>query len=67
MIRDSNVLVRDLCPFIEWLENIYFPTNLKRLREHLEIVTKWLEKNELPFVRPVGGLYIFVNFSKVSE
>lgn len=52
---------------IEWLENVYFPTNLKRLREHLEITADWLKKNELPFISPKGGLYIYVNFSKVRN
>lgn len=53
--------------YVEWLKNIYFPTNLKRLKEHLEMTTDWLKKNELPFIRPKGGLFVFVNFSKVSN
>ena len=52
---------------IDWLESIYFPTNLKRLREQLEMVIDWLEKNGLSYVKPGGGLYIYVNFSKVSN
>ena len=51
---------------VMWLENIYFPTNLKRSRENLEVVIDWLEKNGLSYIKPVGGLYIYVNFSKVS-
>ena len=53
--------------YIEWLENIYFPTNIKRLREHLEMTIEWLKKNGLSFIRPTGGLYIYVNFSKVRR
>ena len=52
---------------IEWLENTYFPTNIRRLREHLEMTIEWLKKNDLPFIRPSGGLYIYVNFSKVRR
>lgn len=31
------------------------------------MVIDWLEKNGLSYVKPGGGLYIYVNFSKVSN
>ncbi|XP_065918320.1 probable inactive 1-aminocyclopropane-1-carboxylate synthase-like protein 2 [Dysidea avara] len=48
----------------EWLEKMYFPTCIKRLREQLEMTIDWLNKNGVPFIRPMGGLYIYANFNK---
>lgn len=72
MINDRGIANCNFTKFciiflIEWLENTYFPSNLKRLREQLEMTIDWLKKNELPFIRPTGGLYIFVNFTKVRK
>ncbi|XP_065918321.1 uncharacterized protein [Dysidea avara] len=48
----------------EWLEKIYFPNCLKRLREQMETTTIWLKKNGIPFIRPMGGLFVYANFNK---
>ena len=64
--RQACYLITCIILLTEWLEKTYFPTSHKRLREQLEMTITWLKKNDIPFIRPVGGLYVYANFSKVK-
>ena len=51
--------------FSVFLDTVYFPLNLQRLRDTHKIVTDKLTELEIPFLRRPAGLYIWADFSKV--
>lgn len=50
-----------------FLDTVYFPLNLQRLRDTHKIVTDKLTELEIPFLRRPAGLYIWADFSKYLE
>ncbi|XP_023345446.1 1-aminocyclopropane-1-carboxylate synthase-like protein 1 [Eurytemora carolleeae] len=47
----------------DWLENVYFPTNLKRLRESFGTVETIFQDLNVRIMAPSAGLFCWVDFS----
>ncbi|NWX97043.1 1A1L1 protein, partial [Nothoprocta ornata] len=48
----------------DWLDNVFFPTNKKRLREAKNILVDGLADIGIPVLRSSGGLYVWADFRK---
>ncbi|XP_067418306.1 1-aminocyclopropane-1-carboxylate synthase-like protein 1 [Emydura macquarii macquarii] len=48
----------------DWLDNVYFPTNKKRLREAQNILVDGLTEIGIPVLKSSGGLYVWADFRK---
>ncbi|CAM5093761.1 unnamed protein product [Eretmochelys imbricata] len=48
----------------DWLDNVYFPTNKKRLKEAQSILVDGLAEIGIPVLKSSGGLYIWADFRK---
>ncbi|XP_038065085.1 1-aminocyclopropane-1-carboxylate synthase-like protein 1 isoform X2 [Patiria miniata] len=48
----------------DWLNNVYFPTNHKRLREAHKVTTDTLDAMGVPYLNRPSGLYVYANFKK---
>ncbi|XP_077159045.1 1-aminocyclopropane-1-carboxylate synthase-like protein 1 isoform X2 [Paroedura picta] len=48
----------------EWLDNVFFPTNRRRLKEAQNILVDGLEEIGIPVFKSSGGLYIWADFRK---
>ncbi|XP_038065455.1 1-aminocyclopropane-1-carboxylate synthase-like protein 1 isoform X2 [Patiria miniata] len=48
----------------DWLNNVYFPTNHKRLREAHKVTTDTLDEMGVPYLNRPSGLFVYANFQK---
>ncbi|NWI19493.1 1A1L1 protein, partial [Crypturellus soui] len=48
----------------DWLDNVFFPTNKKRLREAQNILVDGLADVGIPVLKSSGGLYVWADFQK---
>ncbi|XP_022106369.1 1-aminocyclopropane-1-carboxylate synthase-like protein 1 [Acanthaster planci] len=48
----------------DWLNNVFFPTNNKRLREAHKVTTDTLDEIGIPYLNRPSGLYVYANFKK---
>ncbi|XP_060104472.1 1-aminocyclopropane-1-carboxylate synthase-like protein 1 [Heteronotia binoei] len=48
----------------EWLDNVFFPTNRRRLKEAQNILVDGLAEIGIPVFKSSGGLYIWADFRK---
>ncbi|XP_015264128.1 PREDICTED: 1-aminocyclopropane-1-carboxylate synthase-like protein 1 [Gekko japonicus] len=48
----------------EWLDNVFFPTNRRRLKEARNILVDGLAEIGIPVFKSSGGLYIWADFRK---
>lgn len=48
----------------EWLNNVFFPTNKKRLKEAQNTLVGGLAKLGIPVLKSSGGLYVWADFRK---
>uniref|UniRef100_A0A8C0BMV2 Aminotransferase class I/classII large domain-containing protein n=1 Tax=Buteo japonicus TaxID=224669 RepID=A0A8C0BMV2_9AVES len=48
----------------DWLDNVFFPTNKKRLKEAQNILVDGLADVGIPVLRSSGGLYVWADFRK---
>ncbi|KGL74276.1 1-aminocyclopropane-1-carboxylate synthase-like 1, partial [Tinamus guttatus] len=48
----------------DWLDNVFFPTNKKRLREAQNILVDGLADVGIPVLKSSGGLYVWADFRK---
>ncbi|XP_071955310.1 1-aminocyclopropane-1-carboxylate synthase-like protein 1 [Antedon mediterranea] len=48
----------------DWVDNVYYPTNQKRLKEGYEIVTRELKSIGVPYLEACSGLYVYCDFRK---
>ncbi|XP_021244834.1 1-aminocyclopropane-1-carboxylate synthase-like protein 1 isoform X2 [Numida meleagris] len=56
-----------LCQFLkdrDWLDNVFFPTNKKRLKEAQNLLVGGLADIGIPVLRNSGGLYVWADFRK---
>ena len=51
----------------DWLRDLYFPENNKRLLEAHNATKDALDAIGLPYLDRPSGLYIYVDFREVSE
>uniref|UniRef100_A0A8B9NAG4 Aminotransferase class I/classII large domain-containing protein n=1 Tax=Accipiter nisus TaxID=211598 RepID=A0A8B9NAG4_9AVES len=49
----------------DWLDNVFFPTNKKRLKEAQNILVDGLADVGIPVLKSSGGLYVWADFRKV--
>lgn len=49
---------------LDWLDNVFIPTNHSRLRECHGIVCEFLQKMKIPFLKRGSGLYVWVYFGE---
>lgn len=49
----------------DWLDNEYFPTNLKNLEENYQLAERKLTEMDVPFYKAQAAFFIFANFEKV--
>ena len=52
---------------IDWLDNVFFPTNKKRLKEAQNILVDGLADVGIPVLKSSGGLYVWADFRKVCK
>lgn len=52
---------------IDWLDNVFFPTNKKRLKEAQNILVDGLADVGIPVLKSSGGLYVWADFRKVRS
>lgn len=50
----------------EWIDDVYMPTNLARMRDNYKQMTGCLVKLGIPYVEARAGLFVFADFRKVS-
>ena len=50
----------------EWLDNIYIPTNQRRLQECYKIVSESLRGMRIPYVESESGFFVWVDFRRVG-
>ncbi|XP_052658295.1 1-aminocyclopropane-1-carboxylate synthase-like protein 1 isoform X2 [Harpia harpyja] len=48
----------------DWLDNVFFPTNKKRLKEAQNILVDGLADVGIPVLKSSGGLYVWADFRK---
>uniref|UniRef100_A0A8D2LP11 Aminotransferase class I/classII large domain-containing protein n=2 Tax=Varanus komodoensis TaxID=61221 RepID=A0A8D2LP11_VARKO len=48
----------------EWLNNVFFPTNKRRLKEAQNILVDGLSEIDIPVFKSSGGLYVWADFRK---
>ncbi|NXA31865.1 1A1L1 protein, partial [Eudromia elegans] len=48
----------------DWLDNVFFPTNTRRLREAQNILVDGLADLGIPVLKSSGGLYVWADFRK---
>nr|XP_016849818.1 PREDICTED: 1-aminocyclopropane-1-carboxylate synthase-like protein 1 isoform X2 [Anolis carolinensis] len=48
----------------EWLDNVFFPTNRRRLKEAQNILVNGLAEIGIPVLKSSGGLYVWADFRK---
>ncbi|XP_069067742.1 1-aminocyclopropane-1-carboxylate synthase-like protein 1 [Pleurodeles waltl] len=48
----------------DWLDNVFFPTNKRRLREAQNILVNGLNEIGIPVHRSSGGLFVWADFRK---
>ncbi|XP_020640776.2 1-aminocyclopropane-1-carboxylate synthase-like protein 1 isoform X1 [Pogona vitticeps] len=48
----------------EWLDNVFFPTNRRRLKEAQNILVDGLAEIGIPVLKSSGGLYVWADFRK---
>uniref|UniRef100_A0A670JNS0 Aminotransferase class I/classII large domain-containing protein n=1 Tax=Podarcis muralis TaxID=64176 RepID=A0A670JNS0_PODMU len=48
----------------EWLDNVFFPTNKRRLKEAQNILVDGLAEMGIPVFKSSGGLYVWADFRK---
>lgn len=48
----------------DWLDNVYFPTNKRRLKEARSILVDGLAEIGIPVLKSSGGLYVWADFRK---
>ncbi|KAM6210819.1 1-aminocyclopropane-1-carboxylate synthase-like protein 1 isoform 1-T2 [Sarcoramphus papa] len=48
----------------DWLDNVFFPTNKKRLKEARNILVDGLAAVGIPVLKSSGGLYVWADFRK---
>ncbi|XP_010154756.1 PREDICTED: 1-aminocyclopropane-1-carboxylate synthase-like protein 1, partial [Eurypyga helias] len=48
----------------DWLDNVFFPTNKKRLKEAQNILVDGLADLGIPVLKSSGGLYVWADFRK---
>ncbi|XP_048806787.1 1-aminocyclopropane-1-carboxylate synthase-like protein 1 isoform X3 [Lagopus muta] len=48
----------------EWLDNVFFPTNKKRLKEAQNLLVDGLADIGIPVLKSSGGLYVWADFRK---
>lgn len=51
----------------DWLDNVFFPTNKKRLKEAQNILVDGLADVGIPVLKSSGGLYVWADFRKVCK
>ncbi|KAH0627460.1 hypothetical protein JD844_003187 [Phrynosoma platyrhinos] len=63
----NNSLVTEFCHIFtltEWLDNVFFPTNRRRLKEAQNILVDGLAEIGIPVLKSSGGLYVWADFRK---
>ncbi|XP_022108439.1 probable inactive 1-aminocyclopropane-1-carboxylate synthase-like protein 2 isoform X2 [Acanthaster planci] len=48
----------------DWWNNVFFPTNLKRLREAHKLTTDALDEMGIPYLNRPSGLYVYADLKK---
>uniref|UniRef100_A0A8D0BXF7 Aminotransferase class I/classII large domain-containing protein n=1 Tax=Salvator merianae TaxID=96440 RepID=A0A8D0BXF7_SALMN len=48
----------------DWLNNVFFPTNKRRLKEAQNILVSGLAEMGIPVLKSSGGLYVWADFRK---
>ncbi|NXC71989.1 1A1L1 protein, partial [Anhinga anhinga] len=48
----------------DWLDNVFFPTNKKRLKEAQNVLVDGLADVGIPVLKSLGGLYVWADFRK---
>lgn len=51
----------------EWLNNVFFPTNKRRLKEAQNKLVDGLAEIGIPVLKSSGGLYVWADFRKVRK
>ncbi|XP_069504543.1 1-aminocyclopropane-1-carboxylate synthase-like protein 1 isoform X2 [Ambystoma mexicanum] len=51
----------------DWLDNVFFPTNKRRLREAKHILITGLKEIGIPIHKSSGGLYVWADFRKFMK
>lgn len=51
----------------DWLDNVFFPINKKRLKEAQNILVDGLANVGIPVLKSSGGLYVWADFRKVCK
>ena len=51
--------------FAEWLDNVFIPANLQRLRNAYKVTCDALREVSIPFLEAECGLFIWVDFREV--
>jgi len=52
---------------IDWLDNVFFPTNKRRLKEAQNLLVDRLADIGIPVLKSSGGLYVWADFRKVRK
>ncbi|KAI1712282.1 aminotransferase class I and II domain-containing protein [Ditylenchus destructor] len=60
----TQFVIREIVNDHDWVQNVYIPTNLQRLRSARDFVLHHLDKLGLPYMKPMAGFYVLVNFQK---
>lgn len=58
----NNLLSFD---FIEWIKNVFLPTNTQRCKKAYKEATDVLEELEIPYYKGSAGIFIWADFSQV--
>ncbi|KAI1711660.1 aminotransferase class I and II domain-containing protein [Ditylenchus destructor] len=60
----TQFVIREIVNDHDWVQNVYIPTNFQRLRNAREFVLHHLDKLGLPYMKPMAGFYVLVDFRK---
>ncbi|KAI1701386.1 aminotransferase class I and II domain-containing protein [Ditylenchus destructor] len=51
----------------DWIENVFLPTNLKRLKKARDQVLVKLDEWGVPYIKPRAGFFVLMDFSKYLD